>query len=306
MRTGMKWGLRVAGGGLVVMAMGSVGLRAQERAGDVRAAIRAIAVEAKGKVSVACSLPGSGLDCDLNPTAEAPMQSVFKLPLAMTVLHAVEEGKLGLDEPIRFRAADRILPTVYSPLQTKYPAGEVDVPLRELLRLSVALSDNVAADILLRELGGTEVVQAYVDSLGVTGFHLRDNEAVLHAEVKAQYRNWFEPVGAVELLRVIADRSPLTKEHTELLLEWMHAGTRTKRLDADLPAGTWSGHKSGTSDVVDGLAFATNDIALIALPDGRRLAVAVFVTDSRADDATRDKVIARIGRVAYDAAVKGR
>lgn len=60
-------------------------------------------------------------------------------------------------------------------------------------------------------------------------------------------------------------------------------------------------HKSGTSDVDNGLAPATNDIGLITLPDGRLLAIAVFVTDSRADDATREKIIAQIARAAYDA-----
>ncbi len=51
------------------------------------------------------------------------------------------------------------------------------------------------------------------------------------------------------------------------------------------------------------MAFATNDIGLITLPDGRRLAIAIFVTDSKADEATRDAVIARIARAAYDQAV---
>ena len=54
----------------------------------------------------------------------------------------------------------------------------------------------------------------------------------------------------------------------------------------------------------NGLAPATNDIGLILLPDGRYLAIAVFVTDSKADDATRDSVIARITRAAYDAAAR--
>ena len=111
--------------------------------------IREIAAEAQGKVSVACSLPGSSLNCDLNPHAHPPMQSVFKLPLALTVLHQVEQGTLGLDQPIRFLPSDRILPHAYSPLQDKYPEANIDVPLRELLRLTVSLSDNAAADILL-------------------------------------------------------------------------------------------------------------------------------------------------------------
>jgi beta-lactamase class A len=63
-------------------------------------------------------------------------------------------------------------------------------------------------------------------------------------------------------------------------------------------------HKSGTSDTEHGLTAATNDIGLITLPDGRRLAIAIFVTDSTAGEAKRDAVIARIARAAYDAAIK--
>ena len=168
---------------------------------SLRQQIRAIAIESHGKVSVACSLPGSALNCDLNPNAQPPMQSVFKLPLAIVVLHQVEQGTLSLDQPVRFLPEDRILPHVYSPLQKQYPDAGVDVPLRELLRLAVSLSDNVAADILLRLMGGPKVVDTYIAALGVRGFHLQDSEAVLHREMSAQYRNWFEPEGAVQLLQ---------------------------------------------------------------------------------------------------------
>jgi beta-lactamase class A len=65
-------------------------------------------------------------------------------------------------------------------------------------------------------------------------------------------------------------------------------------------------HKSGTSGMDNGLAPATNDIGLVTLPDGRELALAVFVTDARSDDATRDRVIGEIGRAIYDAALKAR
>lgn len=272
----------------------------------VRQQIRAIAIEAHGKVSVACSLPGSTLNCDLNPDAHPPMQSVFKLPLAVTVLHQVEQGRLSLNQPVRFLPEDRILPHAYSPLQEKYPEAGIDVPLQELLRLAVSLSDNVAADILLRLAGGPKAVNTYIAALKINGFHLQDSEAVLHHEVSAQYRNWFEPAGAVQLLRQISDKSLLTSEHTDLLLGWMTPALPTKRLEGDLPAGVRVAHKSGTSDVDDGVAHATNDIGLIPLPDGRRIAIAVFVTDSTADQDTREKVIARIGRAAYDTSIQKR
>lgn len=59
-------------------------------------------------------------------------------------------------------------------------------------------------------------------------------------------------------------------------------------------------HKTGSSGTRDGVTAATNDIGLITLPDGRRLAIAIFISDSKADDATRDAVIARIAKAAYD------
>ena len=262
--------------------------------------IRSIAADAHGKVSVACCLLGTLLDCDLDAGAHPPMQSVFKLPLALTMLHQVEEGKFSLDQLVPFKDSDLILPRPFSPLQDKYPQAGVDVPLRELLRLTVGLSDNTAADILLRLGGSPQIVVDYLSSLGITGFHLQDNERALHRDHQLQYRNWFEPQAAVHLLRVISDRSPLTPANTALLLQWMtvHSG----RLDGDLPQGTVVAHKAGTSFVDNGVAAATNDIALITLPGGGRLAVAVFITDSTADEPTRFQVIAKIGRAIYDAA----
>jgi beta-lactamase class A len=286
---------------LLFVAQPGVPLIAQEA---LQKQIRDIARDAQGKVSVACSVPGTGLNCDLEAHSHPPMQSVFKLPLAVAVLHQVEQGKFSLDQPIRFRKEDLILPKPYSPLQDEYPDAGVDVPLNRLLQLTVGLSDNTAADILLRLAGGPSVVREYIASLQVKGFHLEDGERELHREVQAQYRNWFEPAGAVQLLRAISDRSPLTAQDTSLLLTWMLPATPTGRLDGALPKGTIVAHKSGTSDVDHGLCHAFNDIGLITLPDGRKLAIAVFITDSTADEATRKAVIARIGKLVYDAALR--
>jgi beta-lactamase class A len=218
------------------------------------------------------------------------MQSVFKAPLALAAFHLIESGKLSLDRLVHFGSGDRILPRTWSPLQQKYPEAEVDIPLRELMRLAVSDSDNTAADLVLRTIGGPAVLDRYMKDLGITGFHIEDNEAALHRDVAAQYRNWFEPAAAVQFLQ--------RAESNPLLMEWMRDSTRANgRIRGQLPEGTIVMHKPGTSGT------ATNDIGLITLPDGRRLAIAVFVTDSTADEATRDAVIARIARAAYDAAI---
>lgn len=282
---------------LLVVAAFPLALPAQPA---LEARLSAIAVGAKGKVSVACSLPGTKITCNLGAHSRPPMQSVFKFPLALAALHRVEKGGLSLDQPIRFLPTDRILPRTYSPLQERYPEAGVDVPLRELLRLAVSLSDNTAADIVLRILGGPQYVTRYVRSLGIRGFHLQDGEAALHCDNRLQYRNWFQPSAAVALLRLLADRSPLNREHTDLLLGWMiDTPTGAHRLKEHL-AGLTVAHKTGTSGTHDGITNATNDIGLISLPDGRRLAIAVFVTDARATSEQIESVIARIAKQIFD------
>jgi beta-lactamase class A len=269
--------------------------------------IQGIAADAHGRVSVACSLPESSLNCDLDPHARPPMQSVFKFPLAVTALHLIEQGKLSLDQSIRFLPGDRILPHTHSPLQDKYPEANVNVLLRELLGLAVSQSDNVAADIVLRTIGGPAIVNDYMDSIGVSGFHLEDGEDGLARDVAAQYRDWFEPAGAVQLLRCISDHSPVTPEHTQTLLQWMQETPNgALRIKDMLPPGTIVMHKTGSSGTREGVTFATNDIGLITLPDGRRLAIAIFVTDSRAGEDARDAVIARIAKAAYDEAMQAK
>jgi beta-lactamase class A len=153
-------------------------------------------------------------------------------------------------------------------------------------------------------IGGPSVVNSYMSSIGVTGFHLEDGEDVLARDLTAQYRNWFEPAGAVELLSRIRGNSPLTGGHTDMLLQWMKdSSSGPGRIKGNLPSTAIVMHKTGSSGTHDGLTAATNDIGLIALPDGRRLAIAIFVTDSTADDNTRDAVIARIAKAAYDASL---
>jgi beta-lactamase class A len=277
--------------------------------------VAAIARDAHGTVSVACVLPGTKLNCDLNPHNHAPMQSVFKYPLAVTVLHVAETKGLfpdqrpgesinvTLDRLVRFLPEDRI-PHTYSPLQDHYPDANVDVPLRELIQLSAGKSDNAATETLLRIIGGPLVVQDFIRSLGIDTFQLQDGEHALDRDPTAQYRNWIEPAGAVQLLQRLITDPPLSPAANAFLLQTMTDSLTTpNRLRAGLPSGTVLAHKSGTSGEHSGKAEATNDIGLISLPDGRHLGIAVFITDAHADEATRDSVIARIGRAVYDQAI---
>ncbi len=231
------------------------------------------------------------------------MQSVYKLPIAMAALHAVEAGRLSLSSKVPFRESDLISPDQYSPLTEQHPHGGVSVRIDDLLRLAVSESDGVASDILLRTLGGPAIVDSYVQSLGVQGIDIVDPEKTLGRDVQAQYRNDAKAQSLVSLLRLIADRSPLNPQHTALLLRWMtESETGPHRIKGLLPAGTVVAHKTGTSGSDSRVNNATNDVGVITMNDGRKLAIAVLVTDSSEPQSVREAVIAQIAQAIWKAA----
>jgi beta-lactamase class A len=269
--------------------------------------IARIAAQAHGRVGVTCSLPGRTLDCNLHAADPFPMQSVYKLPIVMAALHAVEQGRFRLDQNIRFLPSDLISPDQYSPLRDAHPHGNADVPMNELMRLAVEESDGVASDILLRVLGGPAAADAYVRSLGIDGIHIVDTEQTLGRDVKLEDRDSGQPRALVALLRRLADRSPLSPAHTQLLIGWMAAShTGDNRMKALLPPGTVVAGKTGTSGTGRNFTNATNDVALITLPSGQELAIAILVADSSAPSAVRERVIAEIARIVYTSATQPR
>lgn len=279
---------------------------------SLRSAIARIAAQAHGRVGVACSLPGAKLDCDFHADERLPMQSVYKLPLALTMLHEIERGRYRLDQLIPFRPEDVPGPDVYSPLRDQYPHGNVDVPLQDLLSRAVTQSDNAACDILFRLLArpgqtgsGPAAATAWIRKLGIAPIAVVDTERVLNRNEMLQYRNSATPRALVLLLRRIADRSPLSAQHTQLLLSWMAATHGAdERVRAELPPGTASADKIGTAGQNRTTDNATNDVALITLPDGRKLALAVLVADARAPFAVRERVIAEIAKAVDEAATE--
>jgi beta-lactamase class A len=88
----------------------------------------------------------------------------------------------------------------------------------------------------------------------------------------------------------------------QLLLKFMaDSNPGAKRLKSELPPGTYVAHKTGTSGTQNGITGATNDIGIIRLRNGKRVAIAVFVSDSPADEETREAVIAKIAKAVWDA-----
>lgn len=288
-------------------------LRSQEPGLDPKLAaqINEVASTAKGKVGVAAIVldgsreSGEGSQgatlASLNPHERFPMQSVYKLPISMAVMKQVDAGKIKLTDKILVLKSEMVGRRAYSPIRDRHP-NDTSVTLEELLRYALAQSDGTASDVLMRLAGGPAAVQAYLTELGIKDMIVLDTEQTLTQDKTLQYRNWSTPEAAVALLRVLHERRGLSESNQALLLKFMtESKMGQKRLKGLLPAGTAVAHKTGTSNTDKGVTAGTNDIGIITLPNGKHLAIAVFVSDSPADEATREGVIARIAKAVYEA-----
>lgn len=256
---------------------------------------------ADGRVGVAATLIETGKSVALHGNERFPMQSVYKLPISMAVLHQIDQGKLKLDQRVRVEKSDFVTPAQHSPIRDKYPNG-TEMSLSELLRYNVSESDGTACDVLLRLMGGPNTVMQYLRGLGIKDMRVANTEKEIGSDNAVQYRNWSTPNDAVILLKALQQGTTLSKSSRELLFRWIiETPTGQQRIKALLPAGTVVAHKTGSSRTVNGITAATNNIGLITLPNGYHIAIAVFVSDSKVDNAVRDKVIAKAARAVWDA-----
>lgn len=267
---------------------------------QLRNQINKIAQAAQGRVGVAATIVETGETVDLRGNEQFPMQSVYKMPIGMAVLHQVDQGKLTLNQTVRVEPAEYVSEQQRSPLRDNHPKG-TNVTIQALLRYAVSESDGSASDVLMRLAGGAPVIMGYLKTLGITGIIVANTEKELGADQTVQYRNWATPKEAIRLLAALQKGRGLSTTNRTILLRMMtDTETGLKRLKGLLPAGTSVAHKTGTSLTIDGVTAATNDIGLITLPNGQHMAIAVFISDAKADSVVREEVIAKIAKASWD------
>lgn len=228
-----------------------------------------------------------------------PMQSVFKFPVALAALQKVDNGLWRLGDSI-FISRSSFPAGTWSPLRERYPAGEVYITLADLLRYTVSHSDNNGCDLLLRMLGGPAAVNEYLRTLGIADITIEKDEEQMHRDWEAQFANRTTPRAMIELLRLFEAQRLLGAETQAFLWETM-AATSTGSVRSKLPATAVVVHKTGSSGRnAAGISAATNDAGILILPDGRRLAYAVFLTQSAEPDEVNAGIIADLAQLLYN------
>jgi beta-lactamase class A len=308
---------------LTVVALGAASLQHAQ----LRAEFERITRGADGRIG-ACARDAAGITC-VNAQQRFSLQSVMKLLVGVAVLDAVDRGTWPLDEQVVVKRED--LSLFVQPIAKLVTADGFRTTIADLVRRAIVDSDSAATDFLVAKLGGPAAVQAVLDRRGVRGVRFDRDERQLQTETygltwrpeyvdakvldqaiaavpelrrEAAWRAYLNdtrdtatPEGMANLLYLLAEGRLLTPASTAWLMKTMEETTTfPDRLKAGLLPGWRLGHKTGTSDSWRGRTGAVNDVGLLTAPDGTRVAIAVFISNTGASGPERAAVMASLAR----------
>jgi beta-lactamase class A len=225
-----------------------------------------------GRLGVFALDLGSGRRIEHRAGERFLMCSTFKLLAVGATLSRVEHGHDDLKRRIAFTSCDLLH---YAPsTRTHMRAdGMGTMTLEQTCAAAIEWSDNTAANLLLRELGGPPRVTAFARTIGDERTRLDRNEPSLNSAVSGDPRDTTTPAS--------------------MAAAWMLAcRTGETRIQAGVPATWRCGSKTGSGD------YATANDVVFLIPPGRPpIVVAAYYTGSHADDDQQDAVIAAVGRI---------
>ncbi|HWK94337.1 MAG TPA: class A beta-lactamase [Pseudolabrys sp.] len=221
-----------------------------------------------------------------------PMCSTFKFLLAAAALRRVDQGQMSLDQVLSFGEADLLS---YAPV-AKANVAKGGLPLGDLCAAIVTVSDNTAANVILRNIGGPQAVTAFARSIGDQDTRLDRNEPDLNSAIPGDPRDTTTPQAIGEDMSRLLSGNALGAASQQMLENWMVASkTGLKRVRAGLPGGWVVGDKTGT-----GANGSANVIAIIRPANKATLFASVYLTGSVAPAEELDGIHMEVGRIIAD------
>jgi len=217
----------------------------------------------------------------INGNARLPMQSVFKLTVTKDLVNTYKH--------------------LYSPLIKKFPNG-TEITIGETIEYSVALSDNLACDLLFEKVGGTEALQEFLHQIGIKEIAIKHTEIVMQSDWEKQYENWTTSQAANLALQIFFENHNLLSDNSYTFLLKILKGTKTggKSIKGLLPSNTVVAHKTGYSGIKNGLIGAFNNIGIVFLPDGTSFYISILVSDSTESFEESQAIMAQVAKKAWD------
>lgn len=224
--------------------------------------------------------------------------STFKLLLAGLVLREHGAGRLDGDAPIAFSEADLV---PHAPvIGERLKAGVTALSALELARATQQTSDNVAANLLIRELGGPEAVTAAFRAMGDAVTRLDRLEPAMNRVEPGDSRDTTTPRAIADTTARLLTGDLLDAASRDRLALWMvDTTTGLRRIRAGLPEHWRAGDKTGTV-LIEDLGDQYHDVAAVWPPGRAPIVIAAYYATGRHHPTVRaedEAVLAEVGRI---------
>lgn len=238
----------------------------------------------------------------INGDTHLPMQSVYKFHIATAVLNEIDNGNLNFNDTIKL-TKELLDNSLWSVIKKKYTADD-KIELKEIIKYTVANSDNIGCDILLDLIGGPKIVEDYMFENNINDIAIKHNEKTMQKDWKLQYLNWTTANTANKTLKTFYENksNQLSSESHSFLWSVMKESWFGKiSLKTYLPENIEIAHKTGHSGKnKEGVTGAQNDIGIIFPPNGDYFYLSILVSDSTESGDINKKIIADIAKLTYD------
>jgi beta-lactamase class A len=254
-------------------------------------ALKAIETSTGGRLGVATLDTGGTLAIDYNADQRFAMCSTFKFLAAAASLKRIDDKADHLDRIVSYGEADLL---EYAPV-TRRHVEDGGMMLAALCAAAIEYSDNTAANLLLREMGGPPALTRFAQSIGDPVTRLDRTEPTLNEAIPGDPRDTTSPAAMLADMRKILLGNVLRADSRAQLDAWLAANTTgDKRLRAGLPPDWQVGDKTGTGN------GAFGDLAIIRPPGRQPILAVVYIAESKLSAAERDKPFADVGEVIAD------
>lgn len=259
------------------------------------AELTAIEAASGGRLGVALVDRGGRLVAGHRSGERFAFCSTFKLLLAGMVLDGARRGRWSLDERLPVTEADLVF---HSPVTKEHVAGGT-IPIGEATRATVTISDNAAANLLLRRMGGIDAFNAWLRGQGDDVTRLDRLEPALNENAAGDPRDTTTPEAIARTSAAFVFGDALAAPDRALLRQWLvESRTGLGRIRAGLPEGWTAGDKTGTCGGAGAPSY--NDVAFF-IPEGeeaRGHILAVYLDRPDAGGEEANAVIADVARAA--------
>ena len=269
----------------------------QSPTGRLAAELRLIEADAGGTLGVEIFDTVSGMSLGLNQDRRFGHASSFKFSLAALLLQRHAAGTINADKHVMWSEADMLSPAPFT--RERIATGAT---LRELARATQTTSDNPAANILLRQMGGPAGLTAFWRSIGDEASRMDRYEPENNLVPSSEFRDTATPAAMARNVAKIIYGDVLPEAERAELRSWMiETQTGVRRVRAGLPEGWVAGDKTGTSGLIGGTEYNYIDIGFAERPKGQPpLTFACYFRARQTEDDMLPRgelALARVGKV---------